>query len=180
MSNTQLTEWDTIKGIFILSPSPLILPHVSTLLSALPNSGSATHPSKANSQEVLPWKESLLYSGGQQSGEKVDSCPKISSNSGPWWKFVIGERGNCWQLIIWGGYWRLHYLPCVQTFFWLAGGEITGWCSRTHGLSLKLPSSTWMGALVPIEKLNDIVIHTSLEEEPGPCFITALLFLFLF
>ena len=83
-------------------------------------------PLKANSQEVLPWKESLLYSGGQQSGEKVDSCPKISSNSGPWWKFVIGERGNCWQLIIWGGYWRLHYLPCVQTFFWLAGGNWVG------------------------------------------------------
>ena len=39
-------------------------------------------------------------------------------------------------------------------------------------LSLKLPSSTWLGALVPVEELRDICIRSSclsLEEEPGPC-----------
>ena len=33
---------------------------------------------------------------------------------------------------------------CV-TFFRLVGGEATGWCSRNLELSLKLPSSTWVG-----------------------------------
>ena len=69
-------------------------------------------------------------------------------------------------------------LHCVQTFFWLIGGEVTGQRSRTPVLSLKLPSSTWVGTLVPAEELKDIVI--ALEEEPGPCFVTAQLFLFLF
>ena len=39
---------------------------------------------------------------------------------------------------------------CV-TFFWLVGGEVIGWCSRNLVLNLKLSSSTWVGALVPIE-----------------------------
>ena len=36
---------------------------------------------------------------------------------------------------------------CV-TFFRLVGGEATGWCSRNLELSLKLPSSTWVGTPV--------------------------------
>ena len=46
----------------------------------LPNSGSAARRRKANIQEVrvLVGKEELLYSGGQQSGEKTDWCPKIN------------------------------------------------------------------------------------------------------
>ena len=42
---------------------------------------------------------------------------------------------------------------------WLSsssGGEVTGRCSRNLVLSLKLPSSTWVGALVPVEELKDI------------------------
>ena len=35
--------------------------------------------------------------------------------------------------------------------------------------SLKLPSSTWAGALVPAEELRDTVMYIFLEEEPGPC-----------
>ena len=42
---------------------------------------------------------------------------------------------------------------CV-TFFWLTGGEVTGWCSRNLVLSLKLSSSTWIGALVSSELKN--------------------------
>ena len=67
----------------------------------------------------------------------------------------------------------------------IVGGEITGWWSRNLShqpsgsiqsgvhvlvLSLKLPSSTWVGALVPAEELRDILLCISLEEEPGPCF----------
>ena len=87
---------------------------------------------------------------------------------------------------------------CV-TFFWLVGGEVTGWCSRNLSLqssgckqsgvqvlvlSLKLPSSSWVRVLVPAE-LRDIYVklsYISFEEEPGPCPIPPLLFLdcFLF
>ena len=66
---------------------------------------------------------------------------------------------------------------CVQTFFWLVSGEVTGWCSRNLVLSLKLPSSTWVGPLVPTEGLKDILLCIFLKEEPGLCPIPALLFL---
>ena len=46
---------------------------------------------------------------------------------------------------------------CV-TFFWLVDGEVTGWCSSNLVLSLKLPSSTWVGALIPEEELKGIVM----------------------
>ena len=63
------------------------------------------------------------------------------------------------------------------TFFWLVGGEVTGWCSRTLVLGLKLPSSTWVGALVPIELRDCIRLFCiSMEEELGLCFIDALLY----
>ena len=63
------------------------------------------------------------------------------------------------------------------TFFWLDGGEVTGLCSRNLVLSLKLPSSTWVGTLVL--QNSKIVLCVSLEEEPGPgpvlhyCFLAA-------
>ena len=47
---------------------------------------------------------------------------------------------------------------CV-TFFWPVGGDVTWWCSRNLVLSLKLPSSTWVRALVPAEELKDIVMY---------------------
>ena len=46
-------------------------------------------------------------------------------------------------------------------FFWLAGGEVTGWCSRNLALSLKL-SSFWLKALVPAE-LRDTVMGATWE-----------------
>ena len=64
---------------------------------------------------------------------------------------------------------------CV-IFFWLVGGEATGWCSRNLVFSLKLPSSTRVGALVLVE-LKNILLCVSLEGEPGPCPIATLLFL---
>ena len=51
---------------------------------------------------------------------------------------------------------------CV-TFFWLVGGEVTGRGSRNLVLSLKLPSSTWLGALVLADKLKDIVTYIPWE-----------------
>ena len=50
-----------------------------------------------------------------------------------------------------------------------------GWCSRNLVLSLKLPSSLRARALVPLEKFKDIFVCGSLVEEPGICFIAALL-----
>ena len=47
---------------------------------------------------------------------------------------------------------------CVA-FFWLVGGEVTGRCSRDLVISLKLPSSTCLGALVPAEELKDIFMY---------------------
>ena len=44
------------------------------------------------------------------------------------------------------------------TFFFLVGGEAIELCSRNLVFSLKLPSSTWMGA--PVD-LKDIVMHIS-------------------
>ena len=64
---------------------------------------------------------------------------------------------------------------CV-TFFWLVNGEVKRWCFRNLVLSLKLPSSIWVGDLVPVEELKDILLCISLEEELGLCFITLLLF----
>ena len=43
------------------------------------------------------------------------------------------------------------------TLYRLVVVEVTGRCSRNLVLSLKLPSSTWMGALVPAEELKDTV-----------------------
>ena len=44
-------------------------------------------------------------------------------------------------------------------FFWLIGGAVTGWCSRDPVLSLKLPSSTWVSALVLAEELKDSAVY---------------------
>ena len=63
--------------------------------------------------------------------------------------------------------------------------EVTGQRSSNLVLSLKLPSSTWVGALAPTEELSDTVmcvcvcvcVCVFLEEEPGPRTIAALLFL---
>ena len=41
-------------------------------------------------------------------------------------------------------------------FFWLVGGNVTGWSSRNPVLSLKVSSSTWIGILVLEEELKDI------------------------
>ena len=47
-------------------------------------------------------------------------------------------------------------------------------------LSLKLRSSTWVGLLVAVEDLYQTVTrYLPFEEEPGPCFIQALVFLLL-
>ena len=46
----------------------------------------------------------------------------------------------------------------VTFFFFLVGGEAIELCSRNLVFSLKLSSSTWMGA--PVD-LKDIVMHIS-------------------
>ena len=78
----------------------------------------------------------------------VDSCPKTNSEDSAWpRKFLKGES-------FWKGVRVFVNFHCVQTFFWLVGGEITGQCFRNPVLSLKSPSSTWVGALVPAEELK--------------------------
>ena len=74
--------------------------------------------------------------------------------------------------IIWGGGWSLHYLPLCAGFLLIGWW----WGNRNLVLSLKLPSSTWVGALVPAKELK-VLLCIFLEKEPGPCPVTALLFL---
>ena len=62
-----------------------------------------------------------------------------------------------------------------MTFFWLVSGEASGRCSRNLMLSLRLLSSTLVGVLV-LQKNSKISLNIFLEEEPGPCPMTALLF----
>ena len=51
-------------------------------------------------------------------------------------------------------------------------------CSRNLVLSLKSPSSTWMGTLVPAEELNGILLCIFHEDEPGPCNVISFPFSF--
>ena len=95
-------------------------------------------------RQALVRKERLLYSRGQQPEEKVDSRPQTKCEDSAWsWKFVKGEsfgkQGQSFcSLLLYAG-------------FLLIVGEVTGWGSRDLVLSLKLPSSTWVEALVPTE-----------------------------
>ena len=104
-------------------------------------------------RQVTIETERLLYSGGWQPGEMADLCPKANSKDSAWpWKCLKRESfGEGVRVSI------IFY--CVQTFFWLVGGEVAGRYFRNLVLSRKLPSSLWVGALVPIEELNDIIIY---------------------
>ena len=51
-------------------------------------------------------------------------------------------------------------------FYWLIGSEVAQWCSRNLGLSLKLPSATWVRVL-DFVKLKDIMLCISLGQELG-------------
>ena len=84
-------------------------------------------------------------------------------------ELLDGLGGRVFKGKIWGEGRR------IATFFGLVGVETMGWCSRNLVLSLKLPSSLWASALVPLEKFKDIFVCVSLEEEPGLYFIAALL-----
>ena len=90
----------------------------------------------------------------------MDSCPKPNSDDSAWpWKFLNGEsfgEGASVSLIF-------HY---VQTFFWTAGDEVTRWYYRKLAFSLKLPSITWMWALI-LHNLRVLCIF--FEEEPENC-----------
>ena len=72
----------------------------------------------------------------------------------------------------------------VTFFFFLIGGEATELCSRNLVFSLKLPSSTWVGAPVLQKNSKDIVVHISLSRNQEPVsrlyhhFIVSPLFLY--
>ena len=63
----------------------------------------------------------------------------------------------------------------VVTLFWLA--VVTSQGSAPGLLHLALPSSTSKGDFVPAKGLKDTLLHRSLEEELGPCFMATLLFI---
>ena len=121
-------------------------------------------------RQMLVAKESPLYPGAQQPGEKVDLCLKAKPlDSAKSWKFWKGESiGEVVRVFI--------IFQYVQTFFWLVGGEVTGQCSRNLVLSLKLPSSTWAAAFAPAEEIKGIVKYFP-DEEPGPLFYHCTSFL---
>ena len=61
---------------------------------------------------------------------------------------VLGEKFLMGR--IWGESSR------VYDFFLLIGGKVTGQSFRDLVLSLKLPSFTWVGALILTEELKDV------------------------
>ena len=75
---------------------------------------------------------------------------QVACAQNPW--LLDGFGGEAVIGKIWGGAAR-----CVA-FFSLVGGEVTG-RARNLAFSLKLLSSTWMGALVPAEELKDTVMY---------------------
>ena len=84
---------------------------------------------------VLIRKEKLFYSGGWRLGEKVNSCPKTSSEDSAGAMTVFEGRNT------WGAGVRVFVVfHSLHTFSWLVGGEVTGWCSRNLALSLELES----------------------------------------
>ena len=92
----------------------------------------------------------LLYSGGWQAGEKVHSCSQTNSKDSAQLSQIL--KGDSFT----EGIRVFTTVRSMQTFFLLAGGAVTGWCSRDLVLSLKLPSSFWVGDLVPAEELTGI------------------------
>ena len=110
-------------------------------------------------------KEMLLYSGGWQPGEKADSIkkptPKILMDHGSFQR----EKG---KLIILREGQRLHYLLLCPDFL-----LIGWWWGTASGIlfSSKLAILHKGGGLNFCRRIQCI----SLEEEPGPCPIDALL-----
>ena len=84
---------------------------------------------------------------------------------------LLPNASSCTKGKIWGERCR------VCDFLWLVGGEITGWYSRNLVLSLKLPSSTWVGALVPTEELKGIGYVYSLWWNQDPALLLHYYFL---
>ena len=111
----------------------------------------------------LPWSKVNLLTLGCDEGKYSVFCRAQTRSRGslcskdPNFLVVFREEFLKAQF-------EMKAVGCV-TFFWLVGGEVTGWCPRTLVLSWKLPSSTWVEALVPVEELKDILLCTSLEEE---------------
>ena len=104
---------------------------------------------KANTWETsVGWKEMLLYSGGWQHGEKKDLCPRTNS------KVFKGIKGKLTTVNHLRRGSESSLFSTADRLFWLVGGKVTGWCSRKLALSLKLPSSSWVGALIPAEELR--------------------------
>ena len=88
-----------------------------------------TTPEPILERQVLFGKERLLYAGGQQPGDKADSCLRTNSEySAGLHKFFKGKLitvnhlGRGWES------WLSSY--CAQTYLWLVGGELTGQRSR--------------------------------------------------
>ena len=67
-------------------------------------------------------------------------------------KLPKGFRGR----VLVGKIWDKGCRVCDVFSDWLV---VTGWCSRNLVLSLKLPTSSWVGALFPAEEPEDIVMY---------------------
>ena len=84
----------------------------------IPHASRCGQKVRKRKRQVLVGKERLLYSRGQQCGEKADSCPKTNSkDSAQPWKFLKGESfGEKVRAFI--------FFHCVQNFV-----LIGWWCS---------------------------------------------------
>ena len=71
------------------------------------------------------------------------------------WKFLNGEKEVKHSRGRRGEVQSLHYPPLCADFLLIS----CWWGNRSLMLRLTLPSSIWVGALVPAEKLKDSVMH---------------------
>ena len=136
----------------------------------LPNTSSCAWCTVRSNKLKLPGLEQRKVYCRAKQGYWVACALKPQT---PWWfsgrSFLKAKFG-------------IRAAGCV-TFLLLAGGEVTGQCSRDLVFRLKLPSSTWVGALVPAEELKGIVMYNLLggtRTLPQGCTIVSWLFLLCF
>ena len=125
--------------------------HYSIRVLMLPNRSSCPQRGQTN---YISLEERKVYWRTKQ-GEQV------THDQNPWAPRWLLGRSVYRQNLGW------------VTFFWLAAGEVTRWCSRKFVFSLRLLSSSGWGALVPPEELKYIVMYV-LQKEPGCCSIPVL------
>ena len=96
-------------------------------------------------------EEKLLHSRVWQPAEKVNLCSKTSCEDSKWRRNTIWGRGSK----------SLLSSPVCR----LVSSELAWWCSRNLVFSMKLPSSAWVGTLVPAEFKGSLYTYITLPHD---------------